>query len=73
MTTIVPATSAVSSAFARFDRASSDIARSASNGSDQELAKAVAAQITAKQAVSASVAVMKTQAEMTKALLDITV
>ncbi len=73
MTTIVPTISAVSSAFARFDKASSDIVRSAANGSDQELTTAVAAQIFAKQAVGASVAVMKTQDEMTKALLDITV
>jgi hypothetical protein len=73
MTSIVPATAAVSSAFARFDRASSDIARSASNGQDQELAAAVASQISAKEVVGASVALMKTQDEMTQTLLDITV
>ncbi|HEX7760696.1 MAG TPA: hypothetical protein VF459_14410 [Caulobacteraceae bacterium] len=71
MTTIIPATSAVSSAFARYDRASSDLARSAANS--QDIATAVASQISAKEAVGASVAVMKTQDEMTKTLLDITV
>ena len=73
MTSIVPATSAVSHAFARFDQASSDLARAASNGPGIDIATAVASQISAKEAVGASVAVMKTQEEMTKTLLDITV
>jgi hypothetical protein len=71
MTTITPVTSAVSSAFNRFDRASSDLARAANSG--QDVAAAVGAQISAKEAVGASVALLKTQDEMTKALLDITV
>ena len=72
MTAIVPATSAVSHAFARFDQASSDLARAA-NAPSPDIATAVAAQISAKEAVGASVALMKTQDEMTQTLLDITV
>ena len=71
MTTITPVTSAVSSAFNRFDHASSDLARAANSG--QDVAAAVGAQISAKEAVGASVALLKTQDEMTKSLLDITV
>ena len=72
MTSIVPATSAVSHAFARFDQASSDLARAA-NAPSGDIATAVASQISAKEAVGASVALMKTQDEMTQTLLDITV
>ena len=72
MTSIVPATSALSHAFARFDQASSDLARAA-DAPSHEIAAAVASQISAKEAVGASVAVMKAQEEMTQTLLDITV
>ena len=73
MTSITPASSALSHAFARFDQASSDLARVASNGPGPDIATAIATQISAKEVVGASVALMKTQDEMTQALLDITV
>lgn len=71
MTTITPVSSAVSAAFNRFDQASADLARSANQ--NQDLSAAIGAQINAKEAVGASIAVQKTQDEMTQALLDITV
>ncbi len=73
MTSIVPPTSALGHAFARFDQASSDLARAASNGAGPDIATAIAGQISAKEVVGASVALTKTQDEMTKTLLDITV
>lgn len=71
MTSITPVSSAVSTAFARFDQASTNLARSANE--NQDLSGAIAAQISAKEAVGASVAVQQTQDEMTQTLLDITV
>ncbi|MGA0599756.1 hypothetical protein ACO2Q3_03530 [Caulobacter sp. KR2-114] len=71
MTTITPVSAAVTSAFSRFDQASADLARSANQG--QELSAAIGAQISAKEVVGASIALQKTQDEMTQSLLDITV
>lgn len=71
MTSISPVNGAVSAAFQRFDQASADLSRSASQ--NQDLTAAIGAQISAKEAVGASIAVQKTQDEMTKALVDITV
>ena len=71
MTAIVPTTSALSAAFGRFDRASSNLLRAAGNGGD--LAGPIADQIQAKEAVGAGIAVLKVQARNTKALLDIIV
>lgn len=71
MTTITPVSGAVNAAFQRFDQASSDLARSANQG--QDLSAAIGAQIAAKEAVGASVALQKTQDQMTQSLIDITV
>ncbi|HWA63809.1 MAG TPA: hypothetical protein VG939_20705 [Caulobacteraceae bacterium] len=71
MSAITPVTSALTSAFARFDRASSDVLRAANGG--ESLPTAIADQIHAKEAVGAGLAVLQTQAKFTKALLDIKV
>lgn len=71
MTSISPVSGTVSAAFQRFDQASADLARSA--GQNQDLSGAIAAQISAKEAVGASVALQKTQDQMTQSLIDITV
>lgn len=68
-----PVVTAMNSAFARFDQASADLSRAATDGGPQDIGGAVVTQLSAKQAVQASVAVLKTQQEMTKSLLDIKV
>lgn len=71
MSSISPVNGAVSAAFQRFDQASADLARSANQ--NQDLSAAISAQIGAKEAVGASIALQKTQDQMTQSLIDITV
>ena len=71
MNGIATSAHAITSAFARYDRASEKLTASFSGASNDNAAEALAEQIEAKAEVKANVGVVRMADEMFKALLDI--